>query len=372
MHVCHFCDTSVGGDYFRYIAAGLTRNGVRVSLVELGAGMPPKWLADMPSVSYFCLNAGSKLQYPLAVIRLAKYLKNEHVDILHTHLYFAGLIGVLAKRLCRRTIVALMRHHTSVVRMLGTRLHIAADKWMAENADHVMTVSRAARDYMAEVDGIKRKDIEVVYLGFDFEKMAPNSEGRARVRGEFGFGDDDLVIGYVAHLVQGKGHIQLIEAFEKIVTDVPRAKLFFVGSKMLDDVREAAAKFTTGQIVFAGWRDDVSACLNAMNIFVQPSLSEAFSQVLVEAMGVGLPAVATDVGGAAEVIDDGVNGFLVEPNNAAAMCDKVVELCRNSALRTEVGAAGRKSVSERFTVERLVDRHIELYERWTNEQVEVG
>lgn len=372
MHVCHFCDTSVEGDYFRNIAAGLTRNGVRVSLVELGCGTPPKWLPEMPNVSYLSLNAGSKLHYPMAVMRLAKYLKNENVDILHTHLYFSGLLGVLTKCLYRKTIVALMRHHTSVVRMLGSRLHIAADKWMAENAYHVMTVSQAARSYMTDVDDIKRKDIEVVYLGFDFEKMSPNAEDRSRVRREFGFADDDLVIGYVAHLVKGKGHIQLIEAFEKIVNDVPYAKLFFVGRGMLDEVQKAAAKFPEGQIVFAGWRDDVSSCLNAMDIFAQPSLSEAFSQVLVEAMGVGLPVIATDVGGAAEVIEHGVNGFLIEPNDVTTMRNKVVELCRDAELRNRIGSAGRKSVGKRFTAKQMIDRHLELYERWMKERAEVG
>lgn len=368
MHVCHFCDTSVESDYFKSIAAGLTQAGIRFSLIELGSGNPPKWLREMPDVSYLTLNAGSKFQYPRAVKNLSRYLTENEVDILHTHLFFAGLIGVLAKRRNPKTIVALMRHHTSVVRMLGSRLHIAADKWMAEKADHVMAVSQAVRDYMMKVDGIRRNDIEVVYLGFDFEKMSPDREERARVRSEFGFGDDDLVIGYVGNFAKGKGHVQLIKAFSKITKENPDAKLFFIGRGMLDQVKEAASEFSSDRIIFAGWRDDVAACLNAMDIFVQPSLSEAFSQVLVEAMGVGLPVIATDVGGAAEVIDDGVNGILIKPNDVAAIADNVVALYRDSDLRNKIGAAGRKSVSERFTTERLVDRHLELYRNWIAEE----
>ncbi len=165
MHVCHLCDSCVEGDYFRNITAGLTRNGVRVTLVEIGPGSPPTWLSEIPNAKYFSLRAGNKLGLPIAVWRLARLLKVESVDILHTHLFNSGLIGILAKRLHRNTIVGLMRHHTGVVRMLGTRLHVAADKWMAEKADRVMTVSQAARAYMIGVDGIKRDDIEVVYLG---------------------------------------------------------------------------------------------------------------------------------------------------------------------------------------------------------------
>ena len=366
MHVCHFCDSSMEGDYFKIIAAGLVRKGARILLVELGRSAPPKWLADIQNASYFSLNAGSKLQYPMAVRRLAHFLKDEDVDILHTHLFFSGLIGVLAKRLHRKTIVALMRHHTSVVRMLGSRFHVAADKWMAEKADHVMTVSRAAKNYMIAVDHIRRNDIEIVYLGFDFAKLSPNAGDRARVRHEFGFAEDDFVIGYVANFAKGKGHTQLIEAFAKIRAEVPRARLFFAGTAMLTEVQEAAANIPEGKIVFAGWRDDIPACLNAMDIFVQPSLSEAFSQVLIEAMGARLPVIATDVGGANEVIENGVNGILIEPNDPDAIYRETVRLYNDGAFRDKIANDGMHTVSERFTGEHMVERQFALYESWMN------
>ena len=364
MHVCHLCDTSVGGDYFRNLTAGLVENGVRVTLVELAPGSPPKWLADIPGVGYFSLEATSKLSYPLAVRRLARLLKVRRIDILHTHLFYSGLIGVLAKRLYRKTIVTLMRHHTSVVRLLGSRLHIAADKWMAEKADHVMTVSRAARSYMVETDGIRRDDIEVVYLGFDFEQMSPNAVDRKRLRREFGFGDGDLVIGYVGNFAKGKGHLQLAAAFARVAQDIPEAKLLFVGRGMLPEVEAVVAKLPPGKVVFAGWRDDISACFNAMDIFVQPSLSEAFSQVLIEAMGVGLPVIATDVGGANEVIKNDVNGLLIEPDNTDAIHKAVLRLYNDRELLGRISGAGSKSVRERFTARQMVDRHMELYSQW--------
>ena len=364
MHVCHLCDTSVGGDYFRNLTAGLVENGVQATLVELGPGSPPKWMSEMPGVGYFSLGATSRLSYPLAVRRLARLLKERRIDVLHTHLFYSGLIGVLAKRLHRKTIVAVMRHHTSIVRMLGSRLHISADRWMAEKADHVMTVSRAARSYMIETDGIGRDDIEVVYLGFDFEQMSPNPADRTSVQSEFGFVEGDLVIGYVGNFAKGKGHLQLVEAFTRVTQDIPEAKLLFVGCGMLPEVEAAAANLFTGKIVFAGWRDDISACLNAMDIFVQPSLSEAFSQVLIEAMGVGLPVIATDVGGANEVIENGVNGLLIEPDNTDAIREAVLRLYKDRELLGHISGAGSKSVRERFTARQMVDRHMELYSKW--------
>ncbi|MEO7660383.1 MAG: glycosyltransferase family 4 protein [Pyrinomonadaceae bacterium] len=364
MNVCHICDSSLEGDYFRNMALGLTRKGVRVSLIELGPGTAPTWLGYVPGIKYLSLKARGKTQYPLALLRLSRFLRQEKVDILHTHLFFSGLLGVLVKRLYRKPVVAVMRHHTGVVRMLGSRIHVAADKWMAENADRVLTVSEAARRYMIETDGIDRSDIEVVHLGFDFEKLSSNEDDRNRIRREFGIADEDFVIGYVANFARGKGHIQLIDGFAKILTEIPKAKLFFAGRGNRDAVNAVADRFSPGQIIFAGWRTDVAACLNAMDLFVQPSLSEAFSQVLIEAMGVGLPVIATDVGGAAEVIDNGVNGILIEPDNVQAISDQTIWLFSDERLRTNLAAAGQVSVRKKFTAEQMVDRQFALYRDW--------
>jgi glycosyltransferase involved in cell wall biosynthesis len=366
MKVCHFCETSVEGAYFKHIAKGLTENGVQVSLIELGSHKPPAWLKDIPGVKYFNLGVTSKLQYPLAVWRLARLLKREKIDVLQTHLYYSGLISVLAKRLHRKTVFVLTRHHTAVVRMLGSKAHIFLDKWMAEKTDFVTTVSHAARKYMEEVDGIRQR-VEVVYTGFDFEKLAPNEDERKRIRREFGFGENDFVVGYIGNFAPGKGHLQLIEAFSKIISDVRDGRLFIVGRGNLAEVDEAVERFSLREkIVFAGWRDDAAACLNAMDLFVQPSLSEAFSQVLIEAMGVGLPVIATNVGGASEVVTDGENGFLIEPNDTEAIHQKTLEIYRSPELKRKIALAGRKSVREKFTIEQMIDRQFELYKQWLN------
>lgn len=371
MHVCHFCDTTFESDFFKNIALGLSQRGVSVSLVELGEGSRPKWLPETPGVSYINLHCAHKLHYPLAVRRLARFLEREKVDILHTHLYFSGLIGVLSKRLRPKTQVAIMRHHTSVVRLLGSRLHVAADKWMAEKADHVTTVSRSAVEYMRDVDRIGRDKIDIVYTGFDFEKLAPNVADRLRVRHEFGFDRDDLVIGYAANFVNGKGHIQLVNAFQKIAAELPHARLFLPGRGMLPNVQEAAQNLPEGKLVFAGWRDDISACLNAMDLFVQPSLSEAFSQVLVEAMGVGLPVIATRVGGADEVIVNGENGVLIASNDPDAIYRGALRMYNDAAKRDAIARNGMLSVRERFTVPMMIDRLMDLYESWLGKEVNV-
>lgn len=364
MHVCHLSDGSVGGDYFRNIAEGFDKAGIDLSLIGLRPGEAPEWVAGLGRVRFYSLGAASKAGYPRAVRRLARYLKQEKADILQTHLFYGGLVGTLARRFTPSTKMVLMRHHTSLVRMFGSRLHIAADRWMAERADHVIAVSEAARTYMLDVDHVRRDDIEVVYLGFDFERMAPNAEMRAAVRKEFGFADDDLVIGYVGNILPAKGHLELIEAFGKVLAHVPNAKLLFVGRGELPEVTRAIDRLPDGTVVNAGWRDDAVACYNAMDLFVQPSLSEAFSQVIIEAMGIGLPVIATDVGGAREVIESGVNGVLISPGDVSALTGNICKLCSDASERERIARQGRSTVTARFTASKMVEDHLELYRRW--------
>ncbi|HEX8287413.1 MAG TPA: glycosyltransferase, partial [Pyrinomonadaceae bacterium] len=335
------------------------------SLLELGAHNPPTWLGEFPDVKYFSLGATRKALYPRAVLQLSQFLKREKIDILQTHLFYAGLIGVLAKRLYRKTIVVLTRHHTSIVRILGSKYHLFLDKWMAEQADYVVAVSEATRNYMKQVDGIRGDHIETVHLGFDFEKRKPNSDQRKIIRDEFGFTEKDFVVGYVANLLPGKGHLRLIEAFSEVVKEASEARLFLVGHSKLAEVDQAIEEFSLQQkVVLTGWRDDVAACLNAIDLFVHPSLSEAFSQVLIEALSVRLPVVITNVGGASEVITDGENGFLIEPDNAQAIRDKILELYGSKPLRDKIAFAGHESARRRFNVEQMVNRQFELYENW--------
>lgn len=364
MKVCHFITTAPEGHYFKSIVPGLIERGCSLSLVQLSPGERPLWLNKYPAVLFTSLGSTGKATLPLACIRLASFLKANAVDVLHTHLFDAGLVASLAKYLYRRPKYVYMRHHTSVVRILGSSFHVRLDKWMAERSDYLITVSEAARDYMQRVDRIQNP-VEVVYLGFDFENYAANERARKAVREEFGFSDDDFVIGYVANITPGKGHEQLISAYADVLSTNPKARLFFIGKGKSQEVDDAVGRLGLGRrIIFAGWRDDTNACLNAMDLFVQPSLSEAFSQVLIEAMGVGLPVVATDVGGAREVIEDGVSGLIIPPDNIPAMVSAIKRLIDDPSHGKEMAQEGQKIVRERFTIERMIDQQHELYLKW--------
>src|SRR5215216_1143111 len=129
MNVCHFCSTSIEGAYFSYIADGLTNKGVNLSFVTLNEPGEPAWLISDSQIGYCDLDVRSRAMYPLAVWRLARFLRQNKVDILHTHLFDAAMIGLLAGRLAGTRIVVVSRHHLDETHLLGSGIHVALDKW---------------------------------------------------------------------------------------------------------------------------------------------------------------------------------------------------------------------------------------------------
>jgi glycosyltransferase involved in cell wall biosynthesis len=150
------------------------------------------------------------------------------------------------------------------------------------------------------------------------------------------------------------------------VSQVPRIRLVLFGDGAGRPALEAQVRELGLQehVVFAGFRNDAQVCMRAMDVVVHPSLSEAFCQVIVEALGAGTAVVATDVAGAPEVITSGEDGVLVPPGDPDALARAVLMLYRDLALRQRLANAGYRTVRERFTVERMVDRHAECYRRW--------
>ena len=152
--VCHFSTSTVNAPYFRNITAGLADAGITVYCANLISAPEPEWLRAMPGASYLSLGADSRRHYPGAVVRLARFLRREGVDVLQSHLFDAGVIAVLAARLASTPLLIVTRHHTDQVVLVGSPLHVRLDRWMARAADGVVAVSNAVRDHLVSKDAV--------------------------------------------------------------------------------------------------------------------------------------------------------------------------------------------------------------------------
>lgn len=363
LNVAHVCATTLDAHYFANLGRGVAARGVRVSGASLTAAEPPQWLTEVGG-DYLFVDAASRLAYPAAVLRLARWLRRERVDVLQTHLFEAGLVGLAAARLARVPLTIVTRHHTDEMWIAGTRAHVAADRLMARMADRIVGLSYAVRDHMVAREGAAAEKIDVIYQGFDFDALSATDEDRRRVRTELGL-EGAFVVGCVARFFKTKGHTYLLTAAGELAREIPNLKILLLGGGDRSAIERMVRDNGLGaHVVFGGYRDDVPACLRAMDVVVHPSLTEAFCQAVIEALAAGAPLVVTNVAAASEVVTDGVHGLLVPPADPAAIATAVRRVYRDPAFARRMAESGRRSVLDRFTIDRMVDGQLECYRRW--------
>lgn len=367
MKICHFVTSTLNTHYFANLCGGLSERGISLLGVTLHDPLPPDWLSTGKG-RYTCLNAKGKLQLPLAVWRLAKILRCEKIELLQTHLFDAGLVGILAARLARIPVVVITRHHTDEMWIVGTRWHIQLDRLMARFADYVIGFSQAVKQHLVSREDVSSDKIEVIYQGFDFNILSASKQECQQIRREFQL-ESKFAIGCIARFFKTKGHTYLIEALKQVSKEIPNVRLVLFGggrdqSLLEDQIRKLGLD---EYVIFAGHRKDVAACITAMDLIVHPSLTEAFCQAVIETMAAGTALIATDVAAASEVVFHGENGILVPPRDPQAIVDAVLQLYLNPELRKQIAKEGQRSVRERFTIDKMVNRQIDCYRQWLGE-----
>jgi glycosyltransferase involved in cell wall biosynthesis len=214
------------------------------------------------------------------------------------------------------------------------------------------------------LEGVPESKLHLIYNGIECE--VPRQDKRS-ARAALGLDDNALIGIVVANLISYKGHDDLIEALALAAPRLPPSwQILCAGAD--NDLRpqlEAliAAKGLTGHVRFLGQRRDVDHLLAAADFGVLPSqANEGFSNAILESMRAELPMVVTDIGGNAEVVVDGVTGFVVPPADAPALSAALLRLAQDSALRRKFGEAGRKRVETSFTLDECVANYRALYD----------
>jgi glycosyltransferase involved in cell wall biosynthesis len=364
LSICHFVSSSADGNYFEVHARAAIDRGMDVSFVSLGTASPPAWLSRVPQARYQPIVAHSRKHYPLAFAQLVTWLRRQRVDVLHTHLFDAIALGVPAAKLAGVPLVLIVRHHLDDAILAGARFQDRAERLLANLADCVVAPSLAVKRHLIDHDHHRPERVEHIYHGWDFSRLDTTAEDGARVRRELGIGPDQFLVGCIGRFSTNKGQEFLLRAVAELAPSVPGIRLLLVGVGHQDQLRQRVADLhLEGRVTILGWRTDVPACLRAMDVLVHPSLSEAFCQVIIEAMGVGIPVISTAVGGAPEVITDGQDGMLVPPRDASAIVRAIQLLAADADRRRQLAERGRALVRKRFTADQMTTAYHDLYAR---------
>ncbi len=304
-------------------------------------------------------------------------------QVVHGHMYRAAIVGVLAadllaaRGLPRPYLVETV--HSSRVRGTEDRERLAG---MTPRIDRLVAVSKAIVAKLEREGRVGVVPVDLIYNGVDMDRY-DHTEACCTLPEEYGFPEGTQMVGVVARLEPEKGHATLLEAWPAVMTRVPSARLLVVGegslASALHDQAEALGLLGEpcdgdacvgtrharpgAAVVFTGRREDVPAVTAALDVAVLPSYREAQGLVILEAMALARPVVASDVGGIPEMIEDGVTGLLVPPHDAAALADAISRLLLDHPLADMLGRAGHRLVHERFCVERMVAAIETIYDQ---------
>jgi glycosyltransferase involved in cell wall biosynthesis len=284
--------------------------------------------------------------------RLRRLMQREGVDLVHTHSSIdAWLAGFAAKSL-----------HLPVVRSRHVSILVKRRRNFVYNAlcDRIISSGEAIREVLI-TGGVDPEKIVAIPAGVDVAQFHPTVSGAA-VRQEFGL--NAPVIGTVAMFRHSKGHHVLLQAVPEILKSEPRAVFLWVGDgvgrpSLQQDITTAGLQT---RVQLTGFRDDVAACLAAMDIVVLPSIqSDGVPQAILQALAMRKPVVASAVGGIPEVIQHQRTGVLVPPNDPQALAEAVVQVLYDPQSAADWARAGGQLIDTHYALEHMIDRTAALY-----------
>ena len=290
---------------------------------------------------------------------LLPLLKAERPDLVHLgNGIKPNLDGIVAARLAG---VPCLAHEKGFVR------YTPFDRLWARAVQSCVCMTDAVRRHLVD-QGVRAARMPVVYDGLDLTHFRPELD-RDAVRAQLGLSPTDLVVGMAANVQPWKGQDVTLRAMAELARDFPTLTCVFAGGVVrgaewfqaeLDEF--VRAQGLGGRVRFLGSRSDVPDVLNAVDVMVHASVTpEPFGRVLIEAMALGKPVVASAAGGVLEIVDHQRTGFLVAPGDHQAMSQALRRLMGDAALRASMGSAGQRRARERFSVESFARSMQDVY-----------
>ena len=312
----------------------------------------------------------------LALWELTRLMGQKKYDIVHTHNSKAGFIGRLAAKISRIPIIIHTIHGFAFheyERPPRRVLFILLERLAARLCDKLITISEPLKEWGLRLEIGRPEKYVTIYSGIEVEKFKVNVNIDGKKK-ELGIKPKEKVIGVVAKLWEGKGHETILEAAPQVIKEIPNVKFLFVGEGYLRETLETYVQELglSDKVIFTGFRSDIPEITATFDIALLVSLFEGMGRVLLEAMVLGKPVVATKVGGIVDVVKDGKTGILIPPRDADALAKAIITLLKDEELAQRMGETGKRRIDERFSAETMVKKITEVYEKLIEKTNEKG
>lgn len=308
---------------------------------------------------------------------IRKIIRTYKPHIVHTHAAKSGALGRIAAWLEGVPIIVHTYHgHVfhSYFGFLKTKFFIGLEKMLSRISNGIITISeRQFSEIVNDLRVTPPKITHVIPLGFDFDRFEDEGgKKRMAFRQEFGLGEDEIALCLAGRITAIKNHQMFLESLKQVFKLYPKGVFaFIVGDGELREALESFCKMNDlpigisderkSAVVFTSWRSDMPEVFNGIDICCLTSLNEGTPVTAIEAMFCQKPVVSTDVGGVADVVEDGKSGILTPSQDPSAFSNAIITLIENLPLRRQMGIAARKKAQE-FDVKKLIKSITELYD----------
>jgi len=345
-----------------HLAAGLIKRGVHVSVLTRRIKGLPRFeqVMDIPvyrSIRTIQFNKLFGITYILSVFWFL-YRKRNSYDIIHCHIAqgFHSIVALLIKSLFKKKVIIKVAATGPISDFTMIKKVVFGDTFLnkLKSADRIITICSQSRQE-ALGQGIPASSIIHIPNGVDIDYFKPLSSGE----------DKENKVIFIGRLDAMKGVHVLLKAFKQLRDEGLQACLNIIGDGPDRDKYESMARDMdlNNSVNFSGEIKEVVSFLRKSTMFVLPSLSEGLSNVLLESMACALPVVATRVGGNTDLIQDGMNGILVDSENPGQLSEAMMNILKDKILAKQLGAAARKTVERNYSINHIIDKYVKLYKQ---------
>lgn len=313
-----------------------------------------------PRINLVCLNKNEGNDYTLP-IKLKKIIISKNIDIVHTHdwgVFLEGGISAIlsnVKGIIHTQHGPYLKYAPGILSALKKQIRNLAEKVISRRYYRIVSVSESIKSYINNQLKINEGKVVIIHNGIE-----NNSQDKVEREKN---NKDTIVFITVGRLAAVKNQDMIITAFSEVNKQRKNTKLVIIGDgDKKEELTVLANKLGLHDSVeFLGFKNDVKNYLNKSDIFLMSSYYEGISIAILEAMRECLPIIGTKVGGIPETVFDGMNGYLVEPDDISSMVVKMIKLIDSSKLRNELGKESYEIFSNRFTIDNMIVGYNNIY-----------
>lgn len=349
------------------LVKNLDRKKYNITVCCLTRGGPLLQEIEQIGIEVVVLNKRYKFDF-FVIFRLASLMRKKKTDLIHTYMFTSNTFGRLAAILAWVPIVISSERNVDSWKKW---YHRVIDRVLSRFTDKIIANAHAVRKFYIEKVGINPKKILTVYNGIDlreFEQIATTQE----IKRHLNIDSSRYIVGSIGRLVKAKGYEYYIQAACQVLEKIPQTTFLIIGKgEEGENLKRLAERMSiSDKVVFIGEEKRVRNVLEIIDVFVSSSLREGHSNVILEAMAMGKPVVATRVGGNPETIVGGQTGILVPPKDFRALARGIIKVLQNEEISKKLGEAAKERIREQFTIEKTIARIEGLYDNFTLKKLE--